>query len=280
MVTLTDGEMGILEQQAADGARALRILNQLIANGLEDMLTGHGYQYFSGGIKRLGKHGSQTTKSANPALGTKGFIADFWVADFSIEPGFLANRGYVDGYANTTETVMSVTAINGASPTDGTGGTVAAAFVSALATGEKYVLFRPMGLFDPLAADPTVLGDGGMWYRSDTDQFRGRRNGVTSNFLMTGDGGAAFAVTNQTGTYTAAVNDFVAASGTFTVTLPSAPAANSLIAVKNVGSGIITVARGGADTIYDFSSITSFTAMPGEEYTVIYDSTNTRWLVH
>lgn len=37
-------------------------------------------------------------------------------------------------------------------------------------------------------ADPTTgLADGHMWYRSDTDQFKGRRNGATKDFLMTGD---------------------------------------------------------------------------------------------
>jgi hypothetical protein len=92
---------------------------------------------------------------------------------------------------------------------------------------------------------------------------------------------AAYAVTNKSAAYSpAVVNDFVLMNGTFTVTLPEAPVNNSVIAVKNVGTGLVTVARAGSDTIFTMSGgQTSFTVAPGEAFEMIYDSTNTRWVV-
>jgi hypothetical protein len=40
---------------------------------------------------------------------------------------------------------------------------------------------------NPVTSDPGSPADGEFWYRTDTDQFRGRRNGVTDSFAMMGD---------------------------------------------------------------------------------------------
>src|SRR5688572_8787487 len=40
---------------------------------------------------------------------------------------------------------------------------------------------------NPVGADPGTPADGEFWYRTDTDQFRGRRNGVTDSFAMMAD---------------------------------------------------------------------------------------------
>ena len=135
-------------------------------------------------IGRLDSYGIQIKKASNPIAGTPGFVALFWLPELAEEPGFSANRAYTDAYANSTETVAALTAVNSSSAVDGTGGYVAAVFPTALATGAQYVLIRPTLLLDPQTADPTVLSDGMAWYRSDTDKFKGRANGVTQNFAF------------------------------------------------------------------------------------------------
>jgi hypothetical protein len=57
-------------------------------------------------------------------------------------------------------------------------------------------------------------------------------------------------VNAQVGTYTAVANDMVLATGTFTVTLPTAVGnANVVIDIKNVSTGVVTVEGDGAETI-------------------------------
>ena len=104
------------------------------------------------------------------------------------------------------------------------------------------------------------------------------RGGVGKSVLVEGDAGTA--ITNQTGTYSAVVGDFVRCSGTFTVTLPSAPANNSEVWVKNAGTGTITVARGGTDTMFEFTSgLTTVILAPGEARGFKYYATGTEWQV-
>lgn len=154
--------------------------------------------------------------------------------------------------------------------------------------------------------DPDSLSDGMIWYRSDTDKFYWRRNGVTTEaggsiltdtawaakgdlvagtandtaaiqsvgnngYVLFADStqttgirwGGVWNFTTQTTNYGAANGDFVLASNTITVTLPTV-LQNYRIGVKNDGSGVVTVARGASDTIYFWSSVTSFTLNPGE----------------
>ena len=120
-----------------------------------------------------------------------------------------------------------------------------------------------------------TLPDGAVWYDTGTDKFYGRANGVTIDL-----GSAGTVITNQTGTYSAVVGDFVRCSGTFTVTLPSAPAVNSEVWVKNAGTGTITVARGGSDTMFEFTSgLTTVTLAPGEARGFKYYASGTEWQV-
>lgn len=74
------------------------------------------------------------------------------------------------------------------------------------------------------------------------DNIRGLSGGAN-----TGDGLTYIA---RTTTYPAVAGDLVGCSGTFTVTLPDASDnPDAVIAVVNNGSGTITIARTGADTI-------------------------------
>lgn len=92
--------------------------------------------------------------------------------------------------------------------------------------------------------------------------------------------GSLLDVTNQTGTYSANAGEFVRCSGTFTVTLPTSPASGSVIVVKNSGTGTVTVARGGANTISGGTTgMTSFILGPGDAANFTYYSVGTEWQV-
>ncbi len=78
------------------------------------------------------------------------------------------------------------------------------------------------------------------------------------------DEAAIFAITSVTTTYQALVTDeYIRANGTFTITLVPAILTQPPIVIKNVGTGIITVARSGTDTI---SGSTTYTLYPGERH--------------
>jgi hypothetical protein len=90
----------------------------------------------------------------------------------------------------------------------------------------------------------------------------------------------SYTIVNTSSEYWAVERDFVLASGTITIHLPSPVTPNSVVVVKNVGAGLVTVTRSGSDTIYTMAGgQTSFTIPPGEAYQMIYDSTNSRWAV-
>lgn len=50
-------------------------------------------------------------------------------------------------------------------------------------TGSKLIRAQ----HNPVGADPGSPVDGEIWYRTDTDQYRGRRNGVSDSFAMMAD---------------------------------------------------------------------------------------------
>jgi len=86
-------------------------------------------------------------------------------------------------------------------------------------------------------------------------------------------------VTAKSTTYTAALCDFVEGTGTFTVTLPAASTAiagkKNIIDVKNVSTGVITVARAGSDTI---DGATSYTlSVQNQSITLIANASGTGW---
>ena len=143
--------------------------------------------------------------------------------------------------------------------------------------GGDYVQFHRLPLFladlTDTYTDPASPENGMVWYDHVAEKLKARINGATIPL-----GGTA--ITNQTGTYSAVVGDFVRCSGTFTVTLPSAPANNSEVWVKNAGTGTITVARGGSDTMFVFTSgLTTVTLAPGEALGFKYYATGTEWSV-
>lgn len=75
----------------------------------------------------------------------------------------------------------------------------------------------------------------------------------------------AITVSTKTGAYPIATGDyFLRCNGTFTVTLPAATATGRLLYIKNVGTGDITIAPAGGETIDGDSSITV-----GDKYSTV-----------
>lgn len=88
-------------------------------------------------------------------------------------------------------------------------------------------------------------------------------------------------VTAQSGNYSAALCDLVEMTGTFTVTLPAASTATAgarnVIDVKNIGSGTVTVARAGSDTIDGATSYSLTTQY--QSVTLVANAAGNGWLV-
>ena len=165
----------------------------LLRNGLKDLKDRPGHLRFGGNVGLLHELGIQMVKTSNPAAGSRGFTALFWVPKFYTEPGFAPDRAYVDGLAVAGgDTIAALSSVSGSSAVDGTGGTIAGVFVTANnTTGDNYIRLRgATDILEGSAADPALFEDGMRWYRTDTDQFKGRRNGSSLNFLMTGDAAA------------------------------------------------------------------------------------------
>lgn len=101
--------------------------------------------------------------------GADGGSIDIWGGDsdtgdggnVSIEPGWGSTRGRVDigYYAEVVEIGYA---------------------------DRPVVIAGHLGL-DPQSSDPSTSSDGQIWYHNSEDQFKGRRNASTKNFLMTGD---------------------------------------------------------------------------------------------
>ena len=90
-----------------------------------------------------------------------------------------------------------------------------------------------------------------------------------------GSGSLTLAYTAVTSTYTVLQADFVvdATSGTFTVTLPTAAGiTGKQFAIKNSGTGVITVDGNGTETID--GSLTFILSTKGESIWVVSDGAN------
>lgn len=97
-----------------------------------------------------------------------------------------------------------------------------------------------------LGSDPTAIRDGQLFYRSDTDAFRGRRNGAWVNLAAEGDGPTWTVTTTKTANYTAVIGDWVRydpSGGGFTITLPAATTGNKgkTVGTKNITTSTNTV---------------------------------------
>ena len=251
---------------------------------------------------------------ADAKLGTFRYAADAGVVDDYVITPVPAVSAYVTGQvfhfkANTANTGAATLAVSGLAATAikklndqalVTGDIEVGQIVTVVFDGTNFQMQSQLAqtpVTTTIATDPLWDALGDLVYGSGADTCAKLAGQITTTrkFLrQTGDGAVSAApvwdtlvaadltkVTNQSAGYTAVIGDFVLMSGTFTVTLPSAPADSSIIHVKNVGTGLVTVARGGADTIYTMTGAqTSFTIMPGEAYGMIYDTTNTRWAVY
>lgn len=192
-----------LENQVADMQRLVQDTSDLLdiarANGLDKFLTGHGLVEFGGGVDRLDAFGLQFNVSSNtPAMY---FTPTFFkVSDTPNTTDYPYTISGVEGYAQDNSAAQVEMFIKNKG---GTQAQYAALYWDNLqqhfivnfdgnylleAVQEPGTSYRRVILGAPLvfenyaSADPTVaLTDGELWYRSDTDKFRARANGVTEN---------------------------------------------------------------------------------------------------
>lgn len=81
-------------------------------------------------------------------------------------------------------------------------------------------------------------------------------------------------ITNKTDTYEIqSTDEVIRCDGTFTVTLPEATGSGRAYAIKNIGTGVITVACNGADTIDGDTTETLY----AKDRIVILDSSDGIW---
>lgn len=104
---------------------------------------------------------------------------------------------------------------------------------------------------DSATADPSGLGDGSIFYRSDTDKLRLRANGAWVDV----GGGLLWNFSN--GDINVSPGQVMEYNGTggHTFTLVNFNV-NSIAVIKNLGTGVLTVARNGSGTVDGQTSIT------------------------
>lgn len=88
-----------------------------------------------------------------------------------------------------------------------------------------------------------------LYFKADDNLYALSSTGIETQVTLIG--GAALNVTTKTTTYGAAWTDgVILCNGTFTVSIPaSAGNTGKLLRIKNIGTGVITVAPNGSDTI-------------------------------
>lgn len=168
-------------------------------NGLENLVGGYGvsqvgqsFRFTSEGLQIISPAGAPSTMVA----WLSGFVTDLGDVDFPIvslagqaasasQEFDLAVQGDADTAAtmamDTTAGTSASTAFSSSTVDTGAGLEIAA---GAAAVG-AWVKVTDAPLWLPvLDADPAVLADGMMWYRSDLDTFRGRANGATVTFTV------------------------------------------------------------------------------------------------
>lgn len=138
-----------------------------------------------------------------------------------------------------------------------------AAYVNPLTASDRALQLTNLPLYlEAVTSDFPLVSDGMMWYRGDTDKFRGRVNGVSLDFLMSDYVPPALPSSNKqpiatkTTTYTTTNADGVilcdATAGAFTVTLVTASGNTGLTQTfKKTDStaSVVTIDANGSQTI-------------------------------
>ena len=158
------------------------------------------------------------------------------LASFTSDPAILADGD--EWYRSDTDKFRG--RANGATDSFAMEAWVTTGFLAAARGNWKVFYSNGTGVFTELAlgAANTVLTS------------NGASSAPTFSVNLTG-----WTVTAQATTYSAVANDVVLCTGTFTVTLPDA-AANTMVIIKNVSTGLITVDGLAADTIDGEATIT------------------------
>lgn len=259
--------------------------------GASDMFGGYGFQSFGSGYMRASNLGIQM-------LADDAYTGIYWVSQFNYgtaageDPAgaLTAPFAYIIDRSNPDTGVSQLVLLSRGEQVGnqaviglyGGDGSSAIATQNGTSVGPFIGLEALLELYSA-TSDPASnkLADAMAWYRSDIDKFRGRANGATDNFAM--EGWVASSLTapwvvasESSGPYSAAAGEFVLANGTFTVNLPENAASGSVIAVKNVGAGTITVSRSGADTIDGATSMSLTTQY--EAYNYVSDGAD--WWVY
>jgi hypothetical protein len=187
--------------------RRLKLLEEKVAayeQGGFDIFRQFGYLQLGLNLPRIASNGIQIASDSvqvaglyflnkllvDPEDATTYLKLDTLISPTAVAGGLVA-RGSPGGHAEvilTTGTNSEIT-LSVFDPA----GALGSGFVDLLwSSGQDLALFsmtRAVLRLASLTAEPagTVMGDGDIWYRSDTDVFKGRRNGVTSEFIMDGD---------------------------------------------------------------------------------------------
>ena len=171
---MNEREIGDLLFEYGNRIRELEAELQLLrVKGLNDLVSGTGNQRF-GGVMQLGKYGTQVlAPSASAPIPSLWFRSALNAADPSLD----TDVAYVAGYVES-ETGIKLVAKQGSLE----------ASVGAFAndtSGEAVVYVQQALLLYSLGADPSFLVDGMIWYRSDTDTYHVRANGLTKTITIT-----------------------------------------------------------------------------------------------
>lgn len=237
----------------------------------------------------------------------------YFVEQLSADPSELTAKGVIAGYADSTtpEAGVEILAYSSSASSAAAslsvtsdvnswivGSTGAAGFSLNVGTGGA----SPAGKFNlsfgatllQLAlfnADPsnTSIADGNMWYRADTDKFRGRVNGATTNFLME-SGTVSFAADISPAQITGNQDDYspTGVSGASVLRL-STDASRDITGITGGDDGrVLFIFNIGGFNIVLKNDVTStaanrflfpadITLAPNEGIGLMYDSTSSRW---
>ena len=196
-----------LEGEVEELRRKLKTARQEMdvwrASGLDDLATGHGYQRYGVGNMRTHRTGQQilvpnTNTNTYNIYWTPSFFSDTPPADRGTNMN--GRRSDNDAWWQVTtssdlsDTTPNTYAVLELDAYDDAGGAYVISQVQFNALIAKievtsdgagvYAYISPALRLASQTSDPATLTDGMVWYRSDTDKFKGRQNGVTENFAM------------------------------------------------------------------------------------------------